>query len=145
MTITKLFAVLALGISVHVVGAPMVQAQSPETIFDTPGVVRSAEKMSYPPIARQARVEGDVVVKVTLDSAGNIASAIGLSGAKLLIDDSVANAKKWQFAPGSSSTVIIVYEFRISKRECNTTTKSRFRFKEPNIAVVTGCAEHWQP
>ena len=54
------------------------------------------EELKYAPLARQARLEGIVVVWATLDSQGNVASAVAISGSKGLIDLShcLDNAKK---------------------------------------------------
>lgn len=119
-------------------------AQEDNTVLDRPGVVKSSAEMRYPPMARQARIQGDVVVRIKLDDAGQVVSAKALSGAKLLIDDAVSNSKKWRFLPNSGDTVVVIYEFRIIEGKCDV-AKSHFVFREPNIATVTGCADKWQP
>jgi hypothetical protein len=122
-------------------------AQDNGTILDSEIIVTLPEKMIYPPIPRQANVEGIVVVKVKLDDAGKVVSANALSGNSLLVPNSVANALKWRFQPNTHKAAIVVYEFRLSEKECEGEKgeKSRFVYRKPNFAVLTGCAEHWQP
>jgi protein TonB len=54
---------------------------------------------TYPPLAKAARVNGSVVVEVTVDEAGNVISARALSGHPLLKDAAVNAAKGWKFSP----------------------------------------------
>jgi TonB family protein len=135
---------LVAGLSLLIICHHYVMAQGDETVLDKRGVVRSSERMLYPPIARQARIEGVVVVRVRLDNTGEVVSATAVSGAKLLIADSLSNAKTWRFSSNAGNVAIIIYEFRIMKGKCNV-AKGHFVFREPNIAVVTGCADEWQP
>lgn len=121
-------------------------AQKVETILDKSGIVRSFEKMEYPQLARQARIEGDVVVQVKLDSVGKVIWAGAISGAKLLMTDAVSNVQEWRFSADTGVVAIIVYEFRIRKSKCKRgESKSQFVFREPNIASVAGCIDEWQP
>src|SRR4051794_29826892 len=71
------------------------------------------QAVSYPLPARLQRVQGTVVVKVTLDSHGNVTAAVPVSGAKALIDDSIAASKKWRFKPNSEKAAVIVFHFKI--------------------------------
>jgi TonB family protein len=121
-------------------------AQEDNTVFDKKDIVRSFEKMQYPQLSRQARIEGVVVVRVKLDSVGKVISATAISGANLLIPDTLSNVQKWRFSPDAGTTAIIIYEFRIQENKCDTgKPKSLFAFREPNIAMVTGCIDEWQP
>jgi protein TonB len=53
----------------------------------------------YPPLARAARVEGAVVVELTIDERGSVTSARALSGHPLLKDAAVNAARQWTFKP----------------------------------------------
>lgn len=53
----------------------------------------------YPAVARAAGASGTVVVEVTLDEAGNVASARAVSGHPLLQQAAVDAARQWTFAP----------------------------------------------
>jgi protein TonB len=55
----------------------------------------------YPPIAKQARVTGTVVVEVSVDEQGNVSSARVQSGPQPLRAASVAAAMRWKFQPST--------------------------------------------
>src|SRR5580698_6454294 len=90
---------------------PGIRAQKDEVVHDENVYLSDFAELDYPVLARQAHVEGVVVVRVGLDSQGDVISSAPISGNKLLIPDCLENAKKWRFQPSSPKTVIIVYEF----------------------------------
>lgn len=53
----------------------------------------------YPPIAAASRIEGAVVVEVTVDESGNVVDAKALTGHALLTDAAVRAAQLWEFSP----------------------------------------------
>lgn len=53
----------------------------------------------YPPLAKAARVSGQVVVEVTVDEKGNVISARTLSGHPLLTGAAIQAARQWRFKP----------------------------------------------
>jgi protein TonB len=53
----------------------------------------------YPPLARTAHVEGDVVVEITIGEDGGVANARVLSGHALLQQAALSAAKRWKFKP----------------------------------------------
>ncbi|HMF56111.1 MAG TPA: TonB family protein [Pyrinomonadaceae bacterium] len=59
----------------------------------------SLPKPPYPPIARAAHAEGQVIVKVVIDEDGNVISAQALSGHPLLRAAAVDAARHARFAP----------------------------------------------
>jgi TonB family protein len=121
-------------------------AQQNEPLYDNDINVKSFEEMSYPPIARGAGIQGTVVVSAKLDAAGRVTSATAISGAKLLIPDSLSNAKKWRFSPNTKGLAIIIYEFRIAEGTCNDSGQNHIStFRKPNILMIVGCGEMWQP
>ncbi len=63
------------------------------------GKAISLPKPPYPPIARQAKAAGTVVVKVLVDEKGNVVSAQAVSGHPLLQAASVSVARQAKFAP----------------------------------------------
>jgi TonB family protein len=71
----------------------------------------------YPPIARQAKASGTVVVQVTIDEYGNVVAARAVSGHPLLQAASVAAARQARFAPtfllgeAVKVTGVITYNF----------------------------------
>lgn len=60
--------------------------------------VLAAVAPSLPPIARQARVESDVKVEVTIDESGHVQSTKVISGHPLVQKASETAAKKWKFS-----------------------------------------------
>lgn len=53
----------------------------------------------YPPIARAARAEGPVVVRVVIDENGDVISAEVVSGHPLLQQSAVNAVRQWRFSP----------------------------------------------
>jgi TonB family protein len=58
--------------------------------------LKSAPMPFYPPLARQARIEGKVLLRVTINQAGET-SVEGLSGHLLLRNATVDYVKDWKF------------------------------------------------
>jgi TonB family protein len=76
--------------------------------IDAPGVVKagvlndkaiSLPKPPYPPIARQAKATGTVVVRVLIDENGNVIRARPISGHPLLLSAATAAARGAKFPP----------------------------------------------
>jgi len=65
--------------------------QLPEPILD------SAQMPQYPPVAREARIEGEVKVSFLLNGSGEVASLEVLSGHPMLRDSTAATVKSWKF------------------------------------------------
>jgi protein TonB len=81
------------------------------------GKAISLPKPQYPPIAKQARASGTVVVQVTIDENGRVIAANAVSGHPLLQAVSVAAARQARFSPTKLSgqpvkvTGVITYNF----------------------------------
>jgi len=77
----------------------------------------SLPKPAYPPVARAAKASGTVIVQVTVDENGDVASAQAVSGHPLLQAAAVAAARGAKFAPTKLSgqpvkvTGVIQYNF----------------------------------
>jgi TonB family protein len=73
------------------------------------------ESPIYPPLARSARITGDVLVDVVVNEQGNVISATATSGHPLLRDAAVAAARQWRFTPfkvnGAPTTAIGALKF----------------------------------
>ena len=70
----------------------------------------------YVPLARQARIYGDVQVKCFLDADGSVLRAEVLSGHPLLREQARKNALLWKFqrtGPKASNTVTLNYQYRL--------------------------------
>jgi len=53
----------------------------------------------YPPLARQARIQGDVTIDAVIDKAGSVVEMKVVSGPPLLIPAALAAARAWKFEP----------------------------------------------
>jgi TonB family protein len=118
----------------------VVRAQGDGTIPDKDIKVVSFENMRYPAIAQTANVKGVVVVRVSLDRGGKVTDAQALSGAPLLVIDTVQNAKKWRFQPNAQKAAILVYEFQIIGLCAHDQDSSQLILQPPNLALITACS-----
>ena len=111
-------------------------AQDTPTVLNQNIKTAHFEAMDYPITARMGHEEGAVIVRVQLDSKGNVTSASAVSGTKYLIPSSVENAKKWKFQPSQERVAIIVYIFRF-EGACAQPCKTNFTYLPPNLALIT--------
>jgi TonB family protein len=71
----------------------------------------------YPPLAKQARIQGDVNLVITEDTqTGLVKDVETTSGQRLLVDAAVRAALQWQFQPGTNSRVPIELTVRFGFR-----------------------------
>jgi TonB family protein len=96
--------------------------------------------LAYPPVARLARVQGIVVIKVTFNDQGEVTSASAIAGRRTLIPHFLANAKKWRFKPGAQKSAVIVYQFKLDDGACQDDSHSLFRLLYGDFASITACA-----
>ena len=108
-------------------------------------IVTSFEETSYPYLARLARIEGVVVVRVNLDDDGKVVSASAVSGHDLLVRQALPNIRKWRFRANSSKTGVVIYDFKFAEGTCGTSRGQLFVFRKPNVAEVIACPEPAQP
>ena len=95
-----------------------------------------AERMNYPLEGRIHAVEGAVVVKVETSHDGTVSGASAITGPKMLIADSVNNAKKWIFRRPHDGIAVIVYIFQI-RGACELPCPSNFILHPPNLVMVS--------
>ena len=76
----------------------------------------------YPTLARQAEIEGRVVLKVTIDERGRVISAVVIrSDAQVFNNAAVEAVKQWTFEPAEQSgnpvkaTIIVPLEFALNR------------------------------
>jgi protein TonB len=81
-----------------------------DTLKTTSGAVRISERVakrllvkkvqvSYPQAARQQRVQGDVVLRVLIDTNGDVKEVALLSGHPVLARAALDAVKKWKYKP----------------------------------------------
>jgi len=113
-------------------------AAGDKTIFNEAIKTASFETLSYPLVARLKRVQGVVVVRVTIDQDGRVRDSSAISGPESLIADCIENGRKWRFQPNSGSSAVIIYQFKI-EGFCISGCPSHATFWPPNlVTVVTG-------
>ena len=83
------------------------------------GKAVSKPQPAYPPVAKAARVQGAVVLQVTLDEAGRVISAKAVSGPPLLRQAALEAARQARFSPTLLSgqptkvTGLVTYNFTL--------------------------------
>ncbi len=82
------------------------------TVSDADMKVLHFEWPRYPAIAKSARIYGVVVVQVSLDDKGNVVEAAAISGHPMLMENCLANAKKWRFEPNAQKSAVIVHKLQ---------------------------------
>ena len=80
-------------------------------------VPASIPEMKYPPIARQARVQGDVVVSFRRSAEGRPVDVAPISGPPLLRATAVESVKSWRFEPRAdlaNQAIQVTFHFRLN-------------------------------
>lgn len=74
----------------------------------------------YPILAKQARVEGAVVIEAIIDASGNVVEAKVVSGPALLMKAALDAVRQWKFEPTYLNEqpvavdLIVTVEFRLT-------------------------------
>jgi TonB family protein len=69
------------------------------SLTDKPKVIKQVSPI-YPELAREAGIEGRVVLKILIDTSGNVEKWEVVKGHPLLVDPSIEAARNWKFKPG---------------------------------------------
>lgn len=88
---------------------PGAMAQNPPAIL--PKVVQHAEPV-YPPLARQARIGGEVLVKITTDGE-SVRDAEAQTGPGLLRKAAEDNVRTWKFAAHTPGTFQVIFRYKL--------------------------------
>jgi periplasmic protein TonB len=65
----------------------------------TKGLLIQKVEPQYPPLARSARVQGDVVLSAVIDTNGQITNLQLVSGHPMLVPAAIAAVKQWRYKP----------------------------------------------
>jgi protein TonB len=65
----------------------------------TKGLLVQKVEPQYPPLARAARVQGDVVLSAVIDTNGQITNLQLVSGHPMLVPTAIAAVKQWRYKP----------------------------------------------
>lgn len=88
---------------------PSAMAQQASEVL--PKVIQHSEPM-YPPLARQARIQGEVSVKVTTDGE-SVRAAEAETGHPLLRNAAEDNVRTWKFVTHSPSTYHVTFRYKL--------------------------------
>jgi TonB family protein len=133
----KIAARIALVLGVLVLASPdQALPQQGQTDAGAEVEVISFEAVTYPPLGWQARIEGVVVVRVTLDADGKVTDAVALSGHGIFVPFSLENVRKWRFRPDAQRTAVIVYNFKLLAGRCEPMSQTNL---VGNFVTVASC------
>jgi protein TonB len=75
----------------------------PQRVRVSPGVSKGLliyrTEPTYPPVARQARIQGVVVLTAVIDKVGNIQNLQVVSGHPMLAPAAIEAVKQWRYKP----------------------------------------------
>jgi len=102
---------------------PLVQKTAPLRVGGHVRAPRLITKVapSYPPLARQTRVQGDVTVDAVIDTGGNVVEMQIISGHPLLLSAALLAVKQWKYEPTYLNDqpipvqLIVVVTFRLER------------------------------
>lgn len=85
----------------------------------TPAKLLFSAAAQYPAMARQIRLEGEVVISLDVDTAGKVSAARAVSGPPILRPAAVDAVKRWRYQPAAlgdkpvASTEVVRVQFRL--------------------------------
>jgi len=95
-------------------------ASSSGTIASAPKLISSTRPV-YPQLAKQSKVEGDVVVAADIDATGKVIAARATAGPTYLRQAAVDSVRNWKYEPANlngkptSAQVTIKIQFRLNR------------------------------
>jgi TonB family protein len=102
-----------------------------------PRVPVHVESFAYPPVARMARIAGDIVVLASIDSEGKVSVPVLPSGHPLLMRAAEENIRTWRFQNGLVTKLRVTYHFKI-EGEPTYSQSSLCKFDFPDsVTIVT--------
>ncbi len=114
-------------------------SQDSQTVFERDVELVNFQDLEYPRIAHSARIQGLVVLTVTLNPEGDVLSAAALAGAPVLIGPAIENVKKWKFRSKRQRRAVIVYNFSLEPAVCPDRYRSYFLLEHWNYVSIRGC------
>jgi TonB family protein len=91
----------------------------------------------YPPLARTARIQGPVILKITINEKGEVADVAIVSGHPMLSDAAITSVKTWRFetpVDGKSVEMLATYKYILDAG--NAGSCSDFKFESPATVEV---------
>jgi hypothetical protein len=88
---------------------PLGYSAQPQTSSPLPQVVQHADP-TYPPLARQTRISGDVHLEITTDGE-SVVSVAAIDGHPILRPSAEDNVRTWKFARHNPSTFFVTFRY----------------------------------
>jgi TonB family protein len=112
------------GVGSSSIAVPPPPAAAPEGPVSTGGALKEPKLISsvlpvYPSVARQARVQGDVVIDTQIDKKGNVAHMNVVSGPTMLRQAALDALRRWKYQPQEldgkpvESDLLVKIKFRL--------------------------------
>jgi periplasmic protein TonB len=105
------------------VAATHISAADPSLRITEADAKKSAMEKSapvYPPVARQLKVTGRVVVEAVVNETGNVDEVRPITGNPILTKPAVDAVKKWKFKPfqsdGKTVTALVTLSFEFDNK-----------------------------
>lgn len=86
---------------------------------------------SYPPLARMARVQSNVVLRIIVDHEGKVSNISVISGHPLLVKAAIDAVSQWKFAPPANAPVeaTVTIPFRLPPEESSPASVENYQFR----------------
>jgi TonB family protein len=94
------------------------------------------EAPEYVRLARDAGLQGEVVVQVAIDADGRVKDSSVLSGHPLLAKEAQHNATLWTFTPGSERVLRLKYRFSLVGDAADAMAAPRIIFDFPDTVTI---------
>jgi len=95
-------------------GKPGSVSEPVDMSFSRIRVTKQPAPPPYPPEAKAARIQGTVVVVITIDEEGRVASTKAISGPEELHECAVTYAKAWTFKPATVKGKAVPARFKLT-------------------------------
>jgi len=81
-----------------------------------------------------------LLLELSIDAGGGVVESRPLTELPFLTDLAVAHSKKWRFRPSDRRRGIIVYEFALDSRRCDSPDRTEFWGVSADFWRLSGCS-----
>jgi TonB family protein len=141
------FCLVALSLATTIPMNSWAQSSESSGVSPSGAVLSKLAPVIYPPLARQARIQGDVSLTVTVRRDGTAESVVLVSGHPLLVPSAIESARQSQFDCATCSegptAYSLVYLFKLEETKCcaveeTPPDKVRTIHEDPGGVTVSG-------
>ena len=129
----------------RVIILPLLFAMSAFLCADEPQTIlpKHIQAPSYPVIAKNARIEGEVEVVVTLDSDGKVSDALAVGVPNVLHRSSVESVRLWTFdrPPMAPFKESVFCDYKLNAARKNAPSEPLVLFDLPNRVTIVATPE----